>query len=58
MSDKAFDSSTVVEALVPRACGFTGGWHNRLYNGICVICVHLRIVRLILVGSSFARFHR
>ena len=25
--------STVVEALVSRACGETGGWHNRLYNG-------------------------
>jgi len=23
---------TVVEALVPRACGWTGGWHNRHYN--------------------------
>ena len=24
--------SKVVEALVPRACKRTGGWHNRLYN--------------------------
>ena len=42
----AFDS---VEALVPRACGETGGWHNRLYNRLrdsttgvrSSICVHL-----------------
>ena len=29
-----------------------------LYNNICVICVHLRIVRLILIGmrSRLARF--
>jgi hypothetical protein len=26
-------TATVVEALVPRACKETGGWHNRLYNG-------------------------
>ena len=49
----AFDS---VEALVPRACEETGGWHNRLYNGnrlrdsITVvrssICVHLFNLRI------------
>jgi hypothetical protein len=50
------DASDSVEALVPRACGETGGWHNRLYNGnrlrdsitgirssICVHLFHLRI---------------
>jgi hypothetical protein len=30
----AFSFGLVEEAFVPRACGSTGGWHNRLYNGI------------------------
>ena len=49
--------SRVVEALVPRACGKTGGWPNRLDNGNRLrdsisgvrpsICVHLFNLRMV-----------